>query len=151
MLQHEPERAGFMDRAVAFAIDASLFCLLIWAAAHGLAALSGWDAVGVFTSSGSTWRFQASGLFMRVVLLIALAYNVGFWLRGRGATPGKRALRLRVTVRDGSPLRVGQAIGRTFPYLVSLPFLAGFLWAAVDRRGEAFHDKLAGTAVTRGP
>lgn len=88
---------------------------------------------------------------MLVVIPIALAYNVGFWLRWRGATPGKRALGLRVTAQDGSPLRVGQAIGRTSAYLLSLPFLAGFLWAAVDQRRETFHDKLAGTAVMRGP
>lgn len=136
---------------MAFAIGASLRSLLIWAAAYGLAALFGWDAVGVFTSPGSTWRFRASGSFMLVVILIALAYNVGFWLRWRGATPGKRALGLRVTAQDGSPLRVGQAIGRTSAYLLSLPFLAGFLWAAVDQRRETFHDKLAGTAVMRGP
>jgi len=42
----------------------------------------------------------------------------------------------------------GKLIGRYFAYLVSIiPIFLGFLWIAVDKRKQGWHDKLAGTVV----
>lgn len=42
----------------------------------------------------------------------------------------------------------GQLLVRYIAYLASaLPLGLGFLWVAVDRRKQAFHDKLARTVV----
>lgn len=65
----------------------------------------------------------------------------------RGASPGKRALGLRVTGRDGMRLRFGRALMRQLAGLVSwLTLNIGHLLAAGPRR-LALHDRLAGTQV----
>ena len=73
---------------------------------------------------------------------------VGLW-RYCGATPGKSALALKIVdARDGGPPRSLQLIVRFFAYFVSaLPLYLGFLWIAVDRRKQGWHDKIARTVV----
>ena len=73
---------------------------------------------------------------------------VGFW-RYCGATPGKLALGIRIVdaeTRKTPP--TGRLVVRLLCYLVSaLPLCLGFLWIAVDRRKQGWHDKIAGTLV----
>ena len=71
-----------------------------------------------------------------------------FW-KFRGATPGKMLVSARVVdAKTLGPLSNGQAIGRYFAYFVSmLPLMLGFIWVAIDKRKQGFHDKLAGTLV----
>ncbi len=73
---------------------------------------------------------------------------VGFW-RYCGATPGKLALALKVVdARTGGRPSTGRLALRFLCYLVSaLPLYLGFLWIAVDRRKQGWHDKIAGTVV----
>jgi len=73
---------------------------------------------------------------------------VGFW-RYYGATPGKLALGLKVVdARTGGQPATGRLVLRFLCYLVSaLPLYLGFLWIAVDRRKQGWHDKIAGTVV----
>lgn len=64
------------------------------------------------------------------------------------ATPGKLALRLKVTDRHGKPLGFAHAFGR---YLLkggsSVAFGFGFLIQPFTARKQALHDLLAGTLV----
>lgn len=71
-----------------------------------------------------------------------------FW-KFRGATPGKMLVSARVVdAKTLGPLSNRQAIGRYFAYFVSmLPLMLGFIWVAIDKRKQGFHDKLAGTLV----
>ena len=72
------------------------------------------------------------------------------WLWHRfGSTPGKMMLGARIVdATTGDAPTTGQFIGRYFGYLVSaLPLGLGLLWVAFDARKQAWHDKLAGTAV----
>lgn len=75
---------------------------------------------------------------------------IAFW-HYRQATPGKMVMSVRVVdARTGGKPSLGQLIGRYFAYLVSiLPLLLGFLWVAIDKRKQGWHDKLAGTLVVR--
>jgi uncharacterized RDD family membrane protein YckC/predicted Ser/Thr protein kinase len=81
-----------------------------------------------------------------------MIWIVAFWLKTQ-SSPGKMALSLRIVDEaTGGPLRTGQAIGRYLAYLLSaLPMGLGFLWVAWDPRGQAWHDKLAGTLVLAVP
>ena len=55
---------------------------------------------------------------------------------------------LRVITTDGNPLTIWRAAGRTAAYAATLmTFFIGFLWILVDDRGQALHDKIAGTYV----
>jgi uncharacterized RDD family membrane protein YckC len=84
-------------------------------------------------------------------LLISCVFAVAvivFW-KYRSATPGKMVLSARIVDADtGNAMSLGQCIVRYFAYIVSiLPLGMGFLWIAVDRRKQAWHDKIAGTVV----
>ena len=86
-------------------------------------------------------------------LLIALLVGgviVTFW-RHFGATPGKLAVGIRIVdARTGKTPSTRRLVLRLAGYLLSaLPFYLGFLWAAVDRRKQGWHDKIAGTVVVQ--
>jgi len=85
--------------------------------------------------------FQALGFFLN------MAYFT--WFHGTtGQTPGKRLMGLRVVRDTGEAIPFGTAFLRWVGYLISfMPMFMGFLWAGVDRRKQAWHDKIAGTVV----
>jgi uncharacterized RDD family membrane protein YckC len=65
-----------------------------------------------------------------------------------GQTIGKAILGLRVVSLDSTVLSPGASFLRWTGYVISsIPLAAGFLWAAVDRDGCAWHDRLARTRV----
>lgn len=131
-----PDYAGFWQRALAVLIDGLLVVVIampVIVLAFGAEYFSldparrAWDVL--------TW------------LLIGVVV-VGFWRHG-GATPGKLALGLKVVdARTGARPSTGRLVLRFLCYLVSaLPLYLGFLWIAVDRRKQGWHDKIAGTVV----
>jgi uncharacterized RDD family membrane protein YckC len=68
-----------------------------------------------------------------------------------GGTLGKRAFRLRVVSKDfGRPdwatVVFREVIGRI---IVAGLFFVGYLWVAVDRRKQGWHDKIADTYVVK--
>jgi uncharacterized RDD family membrane protein YckC len=128
--------AGFWPRAIAFLIDSLLVVVVampVIVVAFGAEYFSLdpqrrlWDVL--------TWA------------LIGIA-TVGFW-RYCGATPGKLALALKIVdARTGARPPTGRLVVRFLCYWLSaLPLYLGFLWIAVDRRKQGWHDKIAGTVV----
>jgi uncharacterized RDD family membrane protein YckC len=87
-----------------------------------------------------------------VFTLIVAVVVIGFW-RYCGATPGKLAVGVKIVdARTGGAPSTGRLVLRLACYLVSaLPLYVGFLWAAFDRRRQAWHDKIAGTVVVQDP
>lgn len=73
-----------------------------------------------------------------------------FWIY-KSATPGKMAIGARIVdAETGGQASNGQLIGRYFGYFIStIPLGLGLIWAALDRRKQGWHDKLAGTVVVR--
>jgi uncharacterized RDD family membrane protein YckC len=71
-----------------------------------------------------------------------------FW-RAYGATPGKMAVSARIVdARSGAPPPLARLAVRALAYLISgLPLFLGFVWIAIDRRRQGWHDKIAGTMV----
>jgi uncharacterized RDD family membrane protein YckC len=82
------------------------------------------------------------------IALLVGALVVGFW-RHCGATPGKLAVGVKIVdASTGAAPSTGRLVLRLVCYLVSaLPFWLGFVWAAVDRKNQGWHDKIAGTIV----
>ena len=76
------------------------------------------------------------------------AVLIVFW-RYCGATPGKLALGMRIVdARTGQPPTTARLLVRFLAYFLSaLPLYLGFLWVAIDRRKQGWHDKIAGTIV----
>jgi uncharacterized RDD family membrane protein YckC len=85
-----------------------------------------------------------------VIALLAGAAIVWFW-RYCGATPGKLAVGVKIVdAQTGSAPSTGRLVLRLVCYLLSaLPLYLGFLWVALDRRKQGWHDKIAGTVVVQ--
>lgn len=88
----------------------------------------------------------AAGLLLEQ--LVPAIITIGMWLRF-GATPGKFLFGCRVVdAQTRGSLSLRQALLRYVGYFVSLlPLGLGFIWIAIDKRRQGFHDKLAGTLV----
>jgi uncharacterized RDD family membrane protein YckC len=130
--------ASFWQRAVAFLVD--------------------WLIVVVISMPVIVVAFGAEYFSLDPVrrsgdLLIALVVGaaiVWFW-RSYGATPGKLAVGVKIVdVQTGKAPSTGRLVLRLICYLLSaLPLYLGFLWVAVDRRKQGWHDKIAGTIVVQ--
>ena len=88
--------AGLVARGYAFAIDAAIRCAVLIAAVSVLAAMS---------------RF-GTGIFLILFFLLEWFYPVLFELLPGAATPGKRALGLRVVMDSGLPVTPAASLVR---------------------------------------
>lgn len=141
MENRELEYVGFWVRVVASLIDTVLLVLIVTpllGAVYGL---------GYFDMSIGTVPGTPDVLLSWVLPAVAV---IAFWV-ARQATPGKMVFSARIVdARTGREPSAGQCIGRYLAYFVSsIPFCLGFLWVAIDRRKQGWHDKLAGTVVVR--
>jgi uncharacterized RDD family membrane protein YckC len=86
------------------------------------------------------------------LMLISLAiYGAVMW-KLKGTTIGGVLCSLQVVRLDGRPVDWGTAIVRALSCFLSLVVLGlGFIWIAIDRDRQAWHDKIAGTVVVRPP
>jgi uncharacterized RDD family membrane protein YckC len=125
-LSASPEGVGFGARLGAFALDA----MLVFVTAGPLVALTGRAGAVVF-------------------FLVAPALATLFCWHRYGATPGKIAFSARIVdARSGERPTIARLAGRSLAYIISAaPLLLGFAWIAIDRRKQAWHDKIAGTRV----
>lgn len=143
------ERAGFWRRAGAAAIDLALMTLLYltflmvgaWAVRLGLRSAG---APFLSMEFGAALFGPALGLGV----IIAECYVAGF-TRGGGQTPGKMAVGIRVSDRDGDDPSWIQSLLRVPAYGCSWAVVGlGFLMAALPGQ-RALHDVLTGTVVVR--
>jgi len=128
---------GFWRRLVASVIDSLLIVVVLVPFLlfyYGMEYFSG-EAAGT----------AASELAIHVVIGIA---SILFW-RYWGATPGKMAISAKIVdAKTGRTPSTGSLVARYLGYFVSmLPLMLGFVWIAIDRRKQGFHDKIAGTVV----
>lgn len=137
-----PALAGFWRRFVALAIDlAVIFCCLYLVT---LAASVSYETTHGSSAWGTVSFFLLSYLFYNLFFVV---YLVCF-IAGSGQTPGKMAVGVKVVDLSGGNTGYLRAFFRALGYYISSSILmAGFLWSLVDRRRQAWHDKLAGTVV----
>lgn len=133
--------AGFFVRAAAFLMDLLL--------------------VGIVTSLIKIMAFiikLATGIVLSDILfnydvidiicyIIMASYFVIF-TGLTGSTPGKKAMKLQVVRKDGTPLRFFDALYRETigRYLTGILFI-GYIVAACNPENRGFHDMLADTRV----
>ncbi len=132
--------AGPMPRALAYLADFFIRVALMIAIVIGVT-LAGW-AMG---------DNVAGGLFLLGWFMLDWLYPVIFEAGGRGATPGKRMLGLRVVQASGSPITVGQAVVRNFlRFIDGMPLFTyafGLASCLATRRFQRLGDLAAGTVV----
>jgi uncharacterized RDD family membrane protein YckC len=113
---------AYTDRALALMLDA----LIIFAALIGLTILAG--------LAGWATRSAAPGRAITIIWLLGsfvlrVGYFIGFELHARGATPGKRAMGLRVIARDGKRLTADAIFARNAMRELEVFLPATFLFA----------------------
>jgi uncharacterized RDD family membrane protein YckC/Tfp pilus assembly major pilin PilA len=86
------------------------------------------------------------GFFLQIG--IWATYKAVFEAGEKQATPGKRAMGIKVTTLDGERISVGQALGRYFGSILSGLILSiGYMMAGFTARKQALHDMMASTLV----
>ena len=131
---HAPRAAGPLARALALALDEFVRWLLIVAV-----------TIALFTAG----RFSVTACIATVFSVYWL-YGASFEAFAGGQTPGKRALRIRVVTRDGSPVGFAAASLRNIALLVdALPFayVLGLLVMMTTQRFRRIGDVAARTVV----
>lgn len=132
--------AGPLPRAGAYLID-----LLIRSAVMAVAGIA--MAIAGVAIGGRI----ASGLMLLVWFLLDWLYPVFFECGKRGATPGKRAVGLKVVQATGSPITVGQAVVRNFlRFIDGMPLFTyafGMASCLATKRFQRLGDLAAGTVV----
>ena len=82
-------------------------------------------------------------------LVVLAAYGAVMW-KLRGSTVGGIVFDLSVVRSDGRAVDWETAIIRALACFLSLAVAGlGFIWIALDRDNQAWHDKIAGTVVIR--
>lgn len=134
----EMRPAGLSARFCAVAIDNLIQFAILYGASLILSILGG---IGV-------------GLMMIVYFLLYWFYPVFFELGRAGATPGKRAMNLKVVMDDGLPITPAASLTRNllrFADLLPIAYGAGIFCVLVRADGKRLGDLAAGTLVVHQP
>lgn len=140
VIDKDLEYVGFWPRAWAAVVDTVMYLILAW------------FLLMVFARKSARFALETPGSTADILInyLLPLVIVVALWVR-YGTTPGKQLIGAKIVdATTGQPLRLGQALVRYFGYILScLPFCAGLVWVAFDRKKQGWHDKLANTVVVR--
>jgi uncharacterized RDD family membrane protein YckC len=150
------EPAPFLQRACAFLIDLGVLFLPVLAVfvfAYALGSIRG----SFEHRDPETARQEQALLWRNLRDLVLLVANGFAWIYAAGlessrwqGTVGKQAMGIVVTGRAGERIHFLQATGRhAAKYLSALPFFLGFMAALFPPQRLAWHDRLAGTRVTK--
>ncbi|MEN6620046.1 MAG: RDD family protein [Smithella sp.] len=147
--------AGFWRRLVAYTIDNIIINIIFFILAIVMATAF---VFGSISGNSRTWMTDLTDpayiasmtLSIGAIYIILSTAYFTFFHGINGRTPGKMLLGLQVLSTEGAPINFGIAFLRAVSYLVSnllFIFPLGFIWAAFDKRKQAWHDKIAGTVV----
>jgi uncharacterized RDD family membrane protein YckC len=139
------EVAGLGARALAYLLDL-LVVFVLWMAALLVYSISG-DLLRRLQALGAAGQVLVVG----AVILSGWAWDVAWEVLGRGQTPGKRALGLRVVRADGSPVGPAESLVRNLLRAIEVPlgYAPAILAVALGPRRQRLGDLVAGTLVVR--
>ena len=142
--------AGFWLRLGAFAIDMAAW----WGFSLAVAIV----VVGIYFGQNGVpedgTAIPDADLERMSYFIYAIVWPLEFvatwWFNSVGWSLGKRAVGLRIIGETGRRPGYGRGFARTLgAWLSWLSLGLGVLWAAWDRRGQTWHDKMAQTYVVR--
>lgn len=135
-------------RAAAAAIDGAVISVLQFGLVYGVPAAAQALGQAAWEIPAGLTVLQQVGLALLIAAVIGVAYRTAYDASPWQATPGRRALSLKVCTVDGERLSPGAAFVRALAREVGMPLFAlgalPFLWT---RRRQAAHDLLAGSVV----
>ena len=94
-------------------------------------------------------------LMVLLLVLVWVTSIVGPWLytalfesSAMQATPGKKAIGLKVTDLQGNRISFGRATGRYFAeWITGMTLFVGYVMVAFTQKRQTLHDMIAGTVV----
>lgn len=151
----EFELAGPGSRFSAYVIDFIFNILLIVAVifvAYLGGALAALRSLAGSVSGSSDWSVSwVLALVVLIIFLINWGYYVFFEGLGKGSTPGKKRMGIRVIRQDGLPIGLGEAalrnLVRAADMLPPPSYILGGLVMHFDPQGRRLGDMVAGTYV----
>jgi len=143
-LSNDMVYASFWRRFGAKIIDT----VIVVAANMLVGAVLGGVAGGMGSGPGSGGWLAVQAIIQITGILIPLFFSI-YFIRKYDATPGKKALGLKLVRADGTKLTKKRITGRHFAeYLSSFSLLIGYLMVAFDKeQRRALHDRIADTRV----
>lgn len=147
----EFQYAGFWLRFVALIIDSIVSSAILFVIALIAGVVLGLVLAGAGASSSEQIEFYGNFVGVVLALILPWLYYASCEASSWQATPGKKALGLRVTDLDGAPIGFARASGRFWGKLVSyLIIYIGFMMAGWTEKKQGLHDMMAGTLVIKG-
>lgn len=139
--------AAFWQRAVAFVIDFvfcfAVFFLLVYTGGY-IASETGWLKSGEYTLEFSFKKWYS-------LALIVGYFAISLYL-GKGQTPGKRLLGIKVVSLVHEHISIWHALERALGYAASaLEFGFGFIQYFIHPNKRTVHDRIAETIVVQLP
>ena len=138
-ITEERQYSGWWRRVAAFLIDTLIIAVPLGVIIGVFAALDVWAVVVVAYIA---------------IIVLPFVYFTYFHGSPSGATPGKRALGIRVVSEDtGTSISHGRAFGRyaiTVVFsILFIPWVLDYLWPLWDPKHQAWHDKVVSSIVVR--
>jgi len=140
MSDDAPPYAGAVSRGMAFFLDVLISAVI--ATIGSLLVYVGAQALGRNLDGGGV---VALSYLLSLPVVFGAYCAISWSLAGR--TPGMALFGVRVICLDGSAPSPVRSVVRVLGYIVSAILMLGFIWIAVDRRRQGFHDKIARTFV----
>jgi uncharacterized RDD family membrane protein YckC len=145
--------AGFVSRAAAFIFDLIIIAMITALTLVAVNLLVDFFRATLFDALVKDTRLEnVYTLIWRILdfalsYLLVLGYFAICWSLV-GFTPGMYLMGLRVVRKNGELPSFFRSLARVFLFTLSaLVFFLGFLWVMVDKRRQAWHDKIVGTYV----
>jgi len=147
----EVQFTGFWVRFLAFLIDSIAAMVLIVPVVVLLLGETRLEDYDLEDAVQATELMNRMAIQFSLETLLLGTIFVLFWTF-RSATPGKMLVGCSIVdAKTYGKADSRQNVVRYIGYFVSLiPFGLGFLWIALDRKKQGWHDKMAGTLVIKG-
>ena len=92
--------------------------------------------------------FIIYGLFSIAVYIFISGFYFTLFHGSTGQTIGKKMMDVKVVPSSGGTMTYRKSFIRYIGYIISeIPLFLGFLWIAIDKDKQGWHDKIAGTYV----
>ena len=133
---------GFGRRLGAMAIDSIIIAFVTFIIAF---------AIGFVFVFFEMFTQNPDAMVAPLIVITGIAFSLFYWIGGwssNGQSIGQSTVGITVIDGNGARLTRGKAFVRYLGFLVSgLVFGLGFLWIALDKKRQGWHDKMAGSYV----
>ena len=147
-------KVGFWRRLPAFLIDIIILQILKEIIISPLKFNLSIDETTFASLEDIIQNFEAFVTYILLSIIVYLSISCFYFTQFYGSTGqsvGKKLMGIKVIPVTGGMMTYKKALVRYLGYLISeIPFFFGFIWIAIDKDKQGWHDRIAGTYVVKG-